>query len=614
MSFGMERVGSYAVLPYTVNHHSENNGLTAPNSPESGSSDHPAEDEDTYYRLACEREADQDFQEAARLYRLAAQLNHVEAQLSLGDFYRIGRGVEQCDQEAVRWYELAAYQGNAQACLQLGWMCELKDDAKTAVRFYLLPSRTDDPESLGPESLDPEVTYRLGCLYEAGRGTDRKIDMARKLFQFAVEKGHPQAQRQLGWMYDTGTGVEKNEKEAIRLYSLAASQGDARAQFNLGLKFQLGQGVPQDDREAARWYSSAAIQNDKLAQCNLGFLYKQGRAVRQSDSKAARFYRLAANGGAIKGRYNLGKAYQEGRGVRQSDAKAIKHFKLAAEGGSAKAQRNLERLQQKRERMHHELQDERLSLSKRRVRIYQEDSKEPEVADLTSVNGVSNVALIHEKTQAAGQLNQRIPYQWHENHQANLEWINQTKKRIYQLDLLQLRSKQNDKETFQWYQRRADQGDASALYNLSLCYEEGRGVKQSDQQFLVMLIKAANKQNPRAQYKLGRELEKEERNCEQAIRWYRRAAVQQHMEAQVRFVEIFLEANSGSIAPEEAFIFCHSAALQGDTKAQEMLGNMYLEGKGVEKKYKAAAHWINFARKKRLALEAKRVFSEETTV
>ena len=64
----------------------------------------------------------QDYSEAMRWFRLAAEQGHAEAQFNLGARYATGRGVPEDDREAVRWYRLAAEQGNFRAQFNLGSM------------------------------------------------------------------------------------------------------------------------------------------------------------------------------------------------------------------------------------------------------------------------------------------------------------------------------------------------------------------------------------------------------------------------------------------------------------------------------------------------------------
>ena len=63
---------------------------------------------------------EQDYAEAIRLWRLAAEQGNAFAQYNLGDAYHYGEGVEQDYAEAVKWYRLAAEQGDEDAQLFLG--------------------------------------------------------------------------------------------------------------------------------------------------------------------------------------------------------------------------------------------------------------------------------------------------------------------------------------------------------------------------------------------------------------------------------------------------------------------------------------------------------------
>jgi TPR repeat protein len=60
----------------------------------------------------------QDYTEAARWYRKAAEQGDASAQCNLGYMYDRGRGVPQDYAEGARWYRKAADQGHASACLR----------------------------------------------------------------------------------------------------------------------------------------------------------------------------------------------------------------------------------------------------------------------------------------------------------------------------------------------------------------------------------------------------------------------------------------------------------------------------------------------------------------
>ena len=53
---------------------------------------------------------EQDFAEAMRLYRKAAEKGYAKAQYNLGVMYENGRGVEPDYEEAMQWYIMAAAQ------------------------------------------------------------------------------------------------------------------------------------------------------------------------------------------------------------------------------------------------------------------------------------------------------------------------------------------------------------------------------------------------------------------------------------------------------------------------------------------------------------------------
>ena len=64
----------------------------------------------------------QDYKEAVKWFRLAAEQGLAAAQYNLGVFYHKGQGVPKDYNEAVTWYNLVAAQGFTQAHHNLGFM------------------------------------------------------------------------------------------------------------------------------------------------------------------------------------------------------------------------------------------------------------------------------------------------------------------------------------------------------------------------------------------------------------------------------------------------------------------------------------------------------------
>jgi uncharacterized protein len=82
-----------------------------------------------------------DIDHATELFRDAALLGHVDAQVDLGTQYLLGRGgVSQDDETAARWYELAAYGGHWGAQYLIASMYEhgngVDRDESTALKWY----------------------------------------------------------------------------------------------------------------------------------------------------------------------------------------------------------------------------------------------------------------------------------------------------------------------------------------------------------------------------------------------------------------------------------------------------------------------------------------------
>jgi TPR repeat protein len=168
--------------------------------------------------------APQDYAEAARWCRKAAEQGDALAEFVFGSMYYNGDGVPQDYTEAARWYRKAAEQGN------------------------------------------PKGQRDLGSVYFYGKGMPQDYTEAAHWYRKAAEQGDPSAQSDLGSMYRDGNGVQQDYSEAIRWYRKAASQGNAEAEYNLGYMNYYGHGLPQDHATAMRWFREAADHGHPDAQ------------------------------------------------------------------------------------------------------------------------------------------------------------------------------------------------------------------------------------------------------------------------------------------------------------------------------------------------------------
>lgn len=193
----------------------------------------------------------QDYAEAVKWYRKAAEQGYARAQCDLGFMYENGRGVtKKDDYEAVKWYRKAADQGNASAQCNLGFM------------------------------------------YDNGRGVTKDESEAVKWFRKAADQGHARSQCNLGIMYDYGKGIKQDFFEAIKWYRKAADSGFATAQFCIGLMYDRGRGFQQNYEEAAVWYRKAISNGHEKAKEFLKVIEKR---IAEGSRNAAKLNVLQPN-------------------------------------------------------------------------------------------------------------------------------------------------------------------------------------------------------------------------------------------------------------------------------------------------------------------------------
>lgn len=165
----------------------------------------------------------QDYAEAARWYRRAAEAGHVLAQRNLGFLYASGKGVPRDFAEAERWFDKAAVEVGTTDPLTAAVLSAARSESERARRT---PS---DSEPRAPSI--SEIQFATGQRYLTGKGVARDFVEAAKWFGLAAEAGHGMAQKQLGYLYLSGKGVETNRAEAEKWLRKAAAQGVPGADF-----------------------------------------------------------------------------------------------------------------------------------------------------------------------------------------------------------------------------------------------------------------------------------------------------------------------------------------------------------------------------------------------
>jgi len=253
---------------------------------------------------------------------------HAQAQFDLGLCCATGQGVEQDFTEAARMWRLAANQGVVEAQFRLGQLFLEGDgvpqNVKEAARLYRLPA---------DKGLVP-AQFNLGLMYYKGQNADRDAAEAMRLFQLASEQGLAQAQFALGSCYALGKRVPQDCHKAVRLLRLAAEQGLAEGMPLLGKLCFNGMGVPKDIEEAAKWWRLAVAQGDLESHILLAQYHHEKGEL----SEEVRMLRLAAERGNPHAQFRLGSLYHNGVGVDKDVMKAQTLYRLAADQGYARGQ------------------------------------------------------------------------------------------------------------------------------------------------------------------------------------------------------------------------------------------------------------------------------------
>lgn len=156
----------------------------------------------------------------------------------------------------------------------------LDGDAATPVNYVQALRFLTQAAELG----QAVAQYRLGTMYELGRGMPVDLVKAAHWYELSAGQGNRKAMHNLGVLYSRGTAVPKNMPLAVTWFARAAALGLADSQFNLAVLYERGDSVPQSLREAYKWYSIAAARGDVESRNRVSVLQSQ---LPDADKKAA---------------------------------------------------------------------------------------------------------------------------------------------------------------------------------------------------------------------------------------------------------------------------------------------------------------------------------------
>ena len=153
------------------------------------------------------------------------------------------------------------------------------------------------------------------------------------------------------------------------------------------------------------------------------------------------------------------------------------------------------------------------------------------------------------------------------------------------------------RKTIDEIHRIAEEGNAEAQDRLGYIYEYGVGVKHNRMEAMKWYRKAAIQGDAQAQYRLGR-IYKDMGNVTEAMKWYRKAAAQKYAMAEFNIGNMYQEGliGGGRENLERAIKHYKRAGAGGHAVSFIMLGHIYINGeKGIRRNYKIATKYYKKA-------------------
>lgn len=519
-------------------------------------------------RRADGRGVEKDLAAAMDWLKKAAQQGPAEVQYMLACRYEQGDWGEQDPAEAERLYELAALQGHEAACLRMFAYCAGEECTRSEEDIL---NWTERAAALG----HPDALFSMALRLEEGRGVEQDGQAGWDKMCQAAEGGNCEAQYRVGLYHTQLPLEERNYITAVDWFHKAAQQGHAAAQYELGRCREKGWGT--DMGNAAHWYEQAALQGHPAAQNALGVCLFHGKGTAKDRALAFQWVEKGARQGYAPAQSNMGVRYYQGYGVGKDPAKAVTWFQKGCEQGHAKSQYWMGRCCAEGAGIGKDLFAAVDWYEKAAAQEFPEAEKELEndwaqvirAARGEDADAKFRLAQMLEKGTAPFEANVNAAMEWYERSAA-LEHA----QAMVELGRLNFGREKLD-AAIEWYERAAALGQEQAADKL----EEARELRDA---------KAGQAE---AQYRVGCRKEKEG-DRPAAMKWYRKAADQDHAQAQYDLARC-CEAEANYISRKEAKEWYSKAAALKYGPAMLWMGRYEEDGK----RFRSALDWYEKAEK-----------------
>ncbi|OHT11615.1 hypothetical protein TRFO_18875 [Tritrichomonas foetus] len=284
----------------------------------------------------------QHHEEAAELFKLAADAGNVNAMIAFADRLKKGDGVDCSLTESAKYYKLAADKGNAHAQCNYGYALlrgiGVEVDIDGAAKYFKMSAEGNDIHGI--------INY--GSALRLGRGTPQNLQLAAKYLKLGADCGEPHGQNAYGLLLMSGEGIEKNTEEAAKYFKMACDGGNVFAMINYANLLYKGDGVQKDKVEARKYLKDAAESGEisaQIAYANHLLLINEEEEENETDLneyeinviEAIKYLELAARKGSIEASLTLAKLF-DGKGTERNETKRAEFLQIAADLENTEAQ------------------------------------------------------------------------------------------------------------------------------------------------------------------------------------------------------------------------------------------------------------------------------------
>ncbi len=413
---------------------------------------------------------------------------------------------------------------------------------------------------------------RLGMLFAQGSLGEENWEQAMIWLTQAANLNHPEAIYIVAQSYQLGRGVKKNSQDAFNWLKKAAELEYVPAQALIGVAYLNGQGVAKDLNQAKKWLTISSEKNNPTGQCFLAQLYIQ-EGNKDNFPLAHQLLKQAAESGDPLAMVKLGDFYRKGLQSRVDLAKAQFWYAQALEKKSPTAQYEIAQLI-----LNHEWN--------------------------AHYDPLFLLGLAADSGHSGAQLELARRYQQGLGVNASpvlaLKWYQQAAVKhepeaLYQLGLGYVygifNQEKNVSKGTEYLKESASLGYYGAQYALACMYLEGHPVLASRQQAIEYLRHAAQSGSIDAQIKLAKVLIDFSlpQYDKVAFHWVTKAATSNNEEALYLLGDLYMNGIGVEVDHQKAFqVFNDLAQKQNNAKAALKVGQMYYYGQGVAQDLQAA--------------------------